>query len=159
MKRRDLFGLMAATAAAPHSALDVAGQMKALPMEAGPEGFVRRRVAEGLRFRVGGLAKGVLFYGPWEMRIHPGADARFTLYEDDGETYRYERGERATTAPRWDDARRTLHIDARQGRHPGLVARRTLNVRRMAVPGQAEQTRTVAYPGQAAELHFAASTR
>jgi len=95
---------------------------------------------------------------PWEIRVYPGADGRFTLYEDDGETYRYERGEHATTTLRWDDAGRTLHIDARQGRYPGLVARRTLNVRVMGTAGQAEQTRAVAYQGQAVELRFAAST-
>ena len=94
---------------------------------------------------------------PWEIRVYPGADGRFTLYEDDGETYRYERGEHATTTLRWDDAGRTLHIDARQGRYPGLVARRTLNVRVMGAAGQAEQTRAVAYQGQAVELRFAAS--
>ncbi|MDG0832538.1 TIM-barrel domain-containing protein [Roseateles saccharophilus] len=92
---------------------------------------------------------------PWEIRIYPGADGRFTLYEDDGETYRYERGERATTTLRWDDARRTLHVDARQGHYPGLLTRRTLNVRLMAVPGQAEQARTVDYQGKAVELRFA----
>lgn len=95
---------------------------------------------------------------PLEIRIYPGADAAFTLYDDDGETYRYERGERATTELRWDDARRTLHIGARQGRYPGMPAHRTLNVRLMAAPGQAEQTRSVDYQGRAAELRFAAST-
>jgi len=93
---------------------------------------------------------------PWEIRVYPGADGRFTVYEDDGETYRYERSERATTELRWDDAQRSLHIGARQGRYPGMVTRRTLNVRLMAAPGQAEQTRTVDYRGQAAELRFAA---
>jgi alpha-D-xyloside xylohydrolase len=91
---------------------------------------------------------------PWEIRIYPGADAGFTLYDDDGETYRYERGERTTTALRWDDARRTLHVGGRQGHFPGMVARRELNVRLMASPGQAEQTRTVPYQGQALTLTF-----
>lgn len=91
---------------------------------------------------------------PWEIRVYPGADGRFTLYDDDGETYRYERGERATTALRWDDARRTLHIGARQGRYPGLVTRRELRVRLMASPGRAEQTRTVTYQGQTLTLNF-----
>jgi alpha-D-xyloside xylohydrolase len=94
---------------------------------------------------------------PWEIRLYPGADGRFTLYEDDGETYRYERGERATTALRWDDARHTLHIGARQGRFPGLVTRRELRVRLMASPGQPEQTATVQYQGQALTLNFASS--
>lgn len=95
---------------------------------------------------------------PWEIRIYPGADARFTLYDDDGESYRYERGERTTTTLRWDDAARTLHIGARQGRYPGMVARRELRVRLMAPPGQAEQARSVNYQGQATELRFKAST-
>jgi alpha-D-xyloside xylohydrolase len=91
---------------------------------------------------------------PWEIRIYPGADARFTLYDDDGETYRYERGERATTLLRWNDATRTLHIGARQGRYAGMVARRELTVRLMAVTGQAEQTRPLTYQGQALNLNF-----
>ena len=91
---------------------------------------------------------------PWEIRVYPGADGSFTLYEDDGETYRYERGERATTALLWDDARRTLRIAARQGRYPGMVTRRELRVRLMAAPGQAEQSQTVSYQGRALTLRF-----
>ena len=91
---------------------------------------------------------------PWEIRVYPGAHGRFVLYEDDGETYRYERGERATVALRWDDARRTLHIGARQGRFPGLVTHRTLRVRVMATPDRVEQTRSVQYQGRALALSF-----
>lgn len=86
---------------------------------------------------------------PWEIRIYPGADGHFTLYEDDGETYRYERGERAITALRWDESHGTLHIGARQGRYPGMAARRDLQVRLMAPPGRAEQTKTIRYDGRA----------
>jgi len=92
---------------------------------------------------------------PWEIRIYPGADGSFTLFEDDGETYRYERGERATTTLHWDDARRTLDIGVRQGRHSGMVARRELRVRVMAAPGQREQIRTVHYEGRALTLNLA----
>lgn len=91
---------------------------------------------------------------PWEIRVYPGADGSFTLYEDDGETYRYERGERATTALRWDDARRTLHVGARQGRYPGMVAQRELRVRLMALPGDSERARTVRYVGRTLTLQF-----
>ncbi|HEX6703823.1 MAG TPA: TIM-barrel domain-containing protein [Albitalea sp.] len=94
---------------------------------------------------------------PWEIRVYPGADGGFTLYEDDGETYRYERGERATTALRWNDARRTLYIGAREGRYPGMVTRRELRVRLMAPPDQVAQTRTVQYEGRALTLHFGSS--
>ena len=40
------------------------------------------------------------------LRIYPGADAQFTLYQDDGKTYGYERGERRITELRWNDATR-----------------------------------------------------
>jgi len=91
---------------------------------------------------------------PWEIRLHPGADGQFTLYEDDGETYRYERGERATIALRWDDARRTLHIGARQGRYPGMAMQRELRVRLVAPAGQAAPLKTVQYRGRAVTLHL-----
>jgi len=33
---------------------------------------------------------------PYEIRVYPGADATFTIYEDDNETYEYEKGQHAT---------------------------------------------------------------
>lgn len=91
---------------------------------------------------------------PWEIRIYPGADAHFTLYEDDGETYAYERGERATVTLRWDDARRVLHVGAREGRYPGLVAQRRLDVKLIDPTGRAPQARALTYRGEAATLRF-----
>jgi alpha-D-xyloside xylohydrolase len=65
---------------------------------------------------------------PYEIRIYPGADAKFTLYEDDNETYNYEKGERATYDLAWNDAARTLTIGPRRGSFPGMVAERELNI-------------------------------
>jgi alpha-D-xyloside xylohydrolase len=94
--------------------------------------------------------------GPYEVRIYPGADAHFTLYEDDGETYRYEVGEYATVALAWNDAHRTLRIGARHGRFPGLTRERTLHVKLMASqPGQPGVARTVRFSGEPIELRFA----
>ena len=39
-----------------------------------------------------------------EVRVYPGADGEFTLYDDDGKTYAYEQGRREITHLRWDDA-------------------------------------------------------
>lgn len=91
---------------------------------------------------------------PYEIRIYPGADAQFTLYEDDGETYRYERGERATVTLRWDDARRVLDVGAREGRFPGLVEQRRFDVKLIDASGRAAATRSVLYRGDATALHF-----
>jgi alpha-D-xyloside xylohydrolase len=65
---------------------------------------------------------------PYEIRIYPGADAKFTLYEDDNETYNYEKGERATVDLAWNDAKRTLTIGERQGSFSGMIAERQLDI-------------------------------
>jgi alpha-D-xyloside xylohydrolase len=65
---------------------------------------------------------------PIELRIYPGADGDFTLYEDENDGYRYETGAHATIALHWDDAARTLTLGARQGSFPGMLVERTFRV-------------------------------
>jgi alpha-D-xyloside xylohydrolase len=65
---------------------------------------------------------------PIELRIYPGADGSFKLYEDEGDSYRYEQGAHATIVLHWDDAARTLRVDARQGNYKGMAAAHTFNV-------------------------------
>jgi len=49
------------------------------------------------------------------LRIYPGADGRFTLYEDENDNYNYEKGINSTIEFRWDDAQRNLTIGDRKG--------------------------------------------
>ncbi len=42
------------------------------------------------------------------VRIYPGADADFTLYDDDGKTYAYETGKSRITKLHWDDSAQKL---------------------------------------------------
>jgi alpha-D-xyloside xylohydrolase len=65
---------------------------------------------------------------PLELRIYPGGDGDFTLYEDEGDTYNYEKGKYSTIPVHWNDARRTLTIGERKGSFPGMIENRTLNV-------------------------------
>lgn len=65
---------------------------------------------------------------PIELRIYPGADAQFTLYEDEGDSYDYEHGKFATIPIIWNDARHTLEIGKRRGEFPGMLKDRTFNV-------------------------------
>ncbi|MCX9155684.1 PA14 domain-containing protein [Niveibacterium sp. 24ML] len=53
-----------------------------------------------------------------ELRVYPGADASFTLYEDAGDGYHYEHGEYATTELKWDEAKGELMIGLRTGSYP-----------------------------------------
>jgi alpha-D-xyloside xylohydrolase len=43
-----------------------------------------------------------------KVEVWPGADADFTLYQDDGKTYAYEKGDDQITRLHWDDATRKL---------------------------------------------------
>ncbi len=61
---------------------------------------------------------------PIELRIYPGADAAFSLYEDENDTYDYEKGQHATVRFTWTEATRTLTVGAREGRYPGMPERR-----------------------------------
>ena len=65
---------------------------------------------------------------PIELRIYRGADGTFTLYEDEGDTYDYEKGQYATIPIAWDEAKHTLEIGKRAGEFPGMLKERTFNV-------------------------------
>jgi alpha-D-xyloside xylohydrolase len=65
---------------------------------------------------------------PITLYVYAGANGRFSLYEDEGRTYGYERGEFARIPIAWDDASRTLTIGARAGSYPGMRASRTFTV-------------------------------
>lgn len=65
---------------------------------------------------------------PLELRIYTGADGDFTLYEDENDTYDYEKGVYSTIAFQWNDASHTVSVGARQGKFPGMLAKRTLHI-------------------------------
>ena len=63
-----------------------------------------------------------------ELRIYPGANGEFTLYEDEGDNYNYEHGQYATITFRWNDRSRTLTIGKRQGGFAGAFQQRQFTV-------------------------------
>jgi alpha-D-xyloside xylohydrolase len=63
-----------------------------------------------------------------EVRIYEGADGHFTLYEDEGDNYNYEKGKMATTDLVWSDKARTLVIGERKGSYQGMIAHKTFNI-------------------------------
>jgi len=65
---------------------------------------------------------------PIELRIYPGADGRFTLYEDENDNYHYEKGIYSVIDFLWDNANRQLTIETRQGAFPGMLKQRTFHV-------------------------------
>jgi len=65
---------------------------------------------------------------PIELRIYPGANGSFTLYEDENDNYNYEKGVYSTIAFYWDDAKRQLTIEDRKGEFPGMLKTRSFHV-------------------------------
>jgi len=65
---------------------------------------------------------------PIEVRIYRGADGDFTLYEDENDTYNYEKGVYATITFHWDDAKKTLTIGDRKGQFPGMLESRSFRI-------------------------------
>jgi alpha-D-xyloside xylohydrolase len=96
---------------------------------------------------------------PITLRIYRGESGHFTLYEDQGDTYNYEKGERATIPIDWNDVTQTLTIGARQGSYPGMPAQRAFNIvfvgENQGAGGavMANPDRTIEYSGSAVTVH------
>jgi alpha-D-xyloside xylohydrolase len=83
---------------------------------------------------------------PIELRIYPGRDAAFTLYEDEGTNYNYEKGQFSTILLKWDNRRGQLEIGKRVGSFPTMLTERTFSVH---LAGTSSAPRTVTYRGGA----------
>lgn len=65
---------------------------------------------------------------PIELRVYPGRDGSFVLYDDEGDGYGYEQGNYATVTLAWNDGGRKLTLGARQGAYPGMAAAQPFRV-------------------------------
>ena len=83
-----------------------------------------------------------------DIIVYPGADATFTLYEDEGDNYNYEKGQYATIRFTWDNQKKQLTIGKQEGQYPGMLKQRKFNVR---IAGQ-EAIKTVEYNGEEIKL-------
>ena len=67
--------------------------------------------------------------GPLEITVYPGSAGAFLLYEDDGRSFNYRKGEWMGIQMSWDDARRTLTLSLAPGSRMLAPGRRALAVR------------------------------
>lgn len=82
---------------------------------------------------------------PWddlEIRIYPGADGTFTLYEDEFDNYNYEKGKFSTIEFKWDDAAKKLTIGAVSGKFNGMLKDRKFRIVMVGNGVGVEETRT-----------------
>jgi alpha-D-xyloside xylohydrolase len=91
-----------------------------------------------------------------ELRIYPGDDGKFTLYEDENNNYKYEKGAYSTIDFLWSDKSGTLTVSGRKGSFPGMLNKRIFQVV-LVKPGHGigekpstQFDKTVTYTGKAA---------
>ncbi len=97
---------------------------------------------------------------PIDLRIYAGADADFTLYEDEGDNYDYEHGAYSVIPLHWDDKAEELTIGTRQGTFRGMLEQRTFRVVRvtdahgvgMELPSKFDAS--VEFDGKAISVHI-----
>jgi len=69
---------------------------------------------------------------PLEVRVYPGIDSCFDLYEDDGDGYQYENGAYSITKMVWNDKERKLTIHGPEGSFSKMISNRNYQVHIMA---------------------------
>jgi alpha-glucosidase/alpha-D-xyloside xylohydrolase len=85
---------------------------------------------------------------PLSVSIYPGADAAFLLYEDDGTSFNYRKGEWMGIQMAWNDAHRTLSLSLAPGSQMLPPRQRVITVQ------LAETTRSVTFAGKPIEVSF-----
>ncbi|TAH26844.1 MAG: DUF5110 domain-containing protein [Cytophagales bacterium] len=63
-----------------------------------------------------------------EVRIYPGNDGKFLLYEDENDNYNYEKGKFATIEFAWNEKERMLTIGNQNGSFTGMLNKRKFNI-------------------------------
>ena len=95
-----------------------------------------------------------------EIRIYPGANGKFVLYEDENDNYNYEKGIYSTIMLDWDDRKKTLSISDRISSFPGMLNERKFNIVLVGTnKGIGENTvnrsdKTIPYTGKKIILKF-----
>ena len=81
-----------------------------------------------------------------EIRIYPGANGEFTLYEDENDNYNYEKGVYSTINFTWNEAKKSLTINDRKGSFPGMLSTRKFSI--VVVTTDKKNDKTVTYSGK-----------
>jgi alpha-glucosidase/alpha-D-xyloside xylohydrolase len=85
---------------------------------------------------------------PLVITVYPGADASFLLYEDDGSSFNYRKGEWMGVQMAWNDARRVLALRLASGSRMLPPLRRPLEVK------LGDATRTAVFEGRPVEVRL-----
>ena len=85
-----------------------------------------------------------------EIRVYPGANGEFSLYEDENDNYNYEKGAYSTITFTWNDSKNTLTINDRKGSFSGMLTTRKFNI--VVVTADKKNDKSVTYSGKKISL-------
>ena len=88
-----------------------------------------------------------------DLYVYAGKDGSYTLYEDEGTNYNYEKGKYATIDFKYDDTQKTLTIGARKGSFGGMLQKRRFNV--VLVSGDNQQGISLAKAPKGKKVKYA----
>lgn len=93
-----------------------------------------------------------------EIRVYPGADGDFILYEDENDNYNYEKGKYSEIRFHWDDKKHLLKIADRIGSFDGMLADRKFNISVIPAAGDrnadSKMVKSVNYTGRELSIRF-----
>jgi alpha-D-xyloside xylohydrolase len=89
---------------------------------------------------------------PLDIHVYAGADGEFTIYEDEGDNYNYEKGDFATIKLKWQDNQRKLVVEGRKGGFQGMMKVREMTIR--LIGSSSIEHGTLCYSGEYIELLF-----
>jgi alpha-D-xyloside xylohydrolase len=93
-----------------------------------------------------------------EIRVYPGNNGEFTLYEDENDNYNYEKGAYSTITFKWNDQTKTLTIGKIKGSFNGMLKNRTFNIvlidneKGTGVTSASKFNKTINYSGKAVSV-------
>jgi len=86
--------------------------------------------------------------GPLAITVYPGADGEFLLYEDDGISFNYRKGDWMGLQLKWNESRRTLAMRLAPGSHMRSPMRRSIEVK------IGDSAKNIEFDGRPLELRF-----
>ncbi|SHF35960.1 TIM-barrel domain-containing protein [Dysgonomonas macrotermitis] len=82
------------------------------------------------------------------LQVYTGKDGEFTLYEDEGVNYNYEKGKYSTIKISYDEKTKTITIGDIQGEYDGMPKSRKIDIEWFSKDGQKRPVTSVTYTGK-----------
>ena len=93
-----------------------------------------------------------------DLYIYAGANGLFSLYEDEGDNYNYEKGKFSRIDIRYEDSTRTLFLAERKGDFEGMLKSRKFNLifvtdkNEVGIDSSTQKSTAVSYQGKALQV-------